>query len=152
MGRAPSFADTQCGQAQQRPGSNRLLLWFPNRNFRGLLQFIVRNKNDAHSPTSVGAEHPAEILPREFLIVHVDYRQRTIFPSTVIDYASQHVAPRRPLVYGLRVVLDLGTTGGNLNGDVFAEFVAISNHGGNGLIVEEQNIFVGHLLYLRTDS
>jgi hypothetical protein len=48
--------------------------------------------------------------------------------------------------------LHLWTTDGNLNSDVLAEFIAMPDLGSDTLVVDQQDFFVRHLLYLRTDS
>jgi hypothetical protein len=48
--------------------------------------------------------------------------------------------------------IHLWATDGNLNRDVLAEFIAMPDLRGDGLVEDQQDFFVRHLLYLRTDS
>ena len=50
------------------------------------------------------------------------------------------------------MVLDLRNTDRNLDCNVFTEFIAISDLGSDSLVEDEQDLFVSHLVYLRTDS
>ena len=50
------------------------------------------------------------------------------------------------------MLLDLRTTSRNLDGDVFAELIAISDLGSYRLIKHQQNVGIRHLMDFKPDS
>jgi hypothetical protein len=79
-------AGTRFPVASGNPAS---ILGLADVDFRLTLQFVIRDENDSHPPARKDAEHPAEFIPGEFPIVHVDHRQRSVVTATVFDDASE---------------------------------------------------------------
>ena len=102
------------------------------------VDFVFRDKRDAHAPTRVDGQHPSELFPGQFAIIDPDDRQILV----VGDLTAQ---------IGILPILNLRGTQGHLNGDVLV-LGGPFRLGAQHVVPEIDHLLVGHVSQFRPDG
>ena len=128
--------------------SSVLFRWFANLDFRIFRKPIVGHECNPHSPSGVRGQETAQFPKGQFLVVYGD--GRFAINAAIANHATHHVAPWHPLVALLRI-LDLGTSFGNLHGNmpiVCGQSLLHADYA----IVSIEYFMVGHSLDFRANA
>ena len=65
------------------------------------MQFILRHKFNAHTPTGVCGQHTAKLLQTQFIVIDADYQPPFLVSA---DRAAQHATSRHPLMAAFFII------------------------------------------------